>query len=214
MFLIFFLVYLQKNIFENMKKLGYIVSDKSISNIKDFVGVVNDISLADPTKPVLIVGIKNAKKYIDNFSILNKKVNDNLFWTFKKTEKRVDFENDINYFYNYIIYNITSNIKYYYINILNLKYNKIKKLYNILFSGEKKYIYISNNMLYILYNGSVLGISISILEYIKVDTKKFFRKLYSNENNIICTNASECVKSIKAEIGNKKYVIPYFMSIL
>lgn len=197
-----------------MKKLGYIVTDKKINNVKDFVGVVNDISLTDPTKPVLLVGLENAKKNIENFSILKKKVNDNLFWTFRKTEKRVDFENDINYFYNYIINNITKNIKYYYINILNLKYNKIKKLYNILFSNERKYIYISNNMLYILYNGSVLGISISILEYIKIDTKKFFRKLYSNKNNIICTNASDCVKSIKAEIGNKKYVVPYFMSIL
>jgi len=197
-----------------MRKLGYIVTDKKINNVKDFVGVVDDISLADPTKPVLLVGIENAKKNIKNFSILNKKVNDNLFWTFKKTEKRVDFENDINYFYNYIIYNITRNIKYYYINILKLKYNKIKKLYNILFSGEKNYIYISNNMLYVLYNGSVLGISLSILEYINVDTKKIFKKLYSNENNIICTNASDCVKSIKAEIGNKKYVVPYFMSIL
>lgn len=197
-----------------MEKLGYIVTDRKINNVKDFVGVVNDISLADPTKPVLLVGIENAKKNIKDFSILKKKVNDKLFWTFKKTEKRVDFENDIDYFYNYIINNITSNIKYYYINILKLRYNKIKKLYNILFSGEKKYIYISNNMLYILYNGAVLGISISIMEYMKIDIKKFFRKLYSNKNNIICTNASECVKSIKAEIGNKKYVIPYFMSML
>lgn len=197
-----------------MKKLGYIVSDKKINNVKGFVEVVNDISLADTTKPVLLVGLENAKKNIKNFSILDKKVNDNLFWTFKKTEKRVDFENDIDYFYNYIINNISRNIKYYYINILKLKYNKIKKLYNILFSGERKYIYISNNMLYLLYNGSVLGISISILEYINVDTKKFFRKLYSNENNIICTNASDCVKSIKSEVGNKKYVIPYFMSIM
>jgi len=197
-----------------MEKLGYIVTDRKINNVKDFVGVVNDISLADPTKPILLVGIENAKKNIKDFSILKKKVNDNLFWTFKKTEKRVDFENDIDYFYNYIINNITSNIKYYYINILKLRYNKIKKLYNILFSGEKKYIYISNNMLYILYNGNILGISISIMEYMKIDIKKFFRKLYSNKNNIICTNASECVKSIKAEIGNKKYVIPYFMSML
>jgi len=197
-----------------MQKLGYIVTDRKIKDVKDFVGVVDDISLADPTKPVLIVGIDLAKKYIENFSILDKKVNDNLFWTFKKTEKRVDFENDINYFYNYIINNISSNIKYYYINILNLKYSKIKKLYNILFSGERKYIYISNNMFYILYNDAILGISISILEYIKVDIKKIFKKLYSNKNNIICTNASDCVKSIKTEIGNKKYVIPYFMSII
>lgn len=197
-----------------MNKLGYIVTDRKISNVKEFVGVVDDISLADPTKPVLIVGIDLAKKYIDNFSILDKKVNDNLFWTFKKTENRVDFENDLNYFYNYIIYNIYKNINYYYINILKLKYNKIKKLYNILFSTNKKYIYISNNIIYLLYNKNILGISITILEYLKIDMKKFFRKLYSNENNVICTNASDCVKSIKSEIGNNKYAIPYFMSIL
>ncbi len=197
-----------------MNKLGYIVTDRKISNVKEFVGVVDDISLADPTKPVLIVGIDLAKKYIDNFSILDKKVNDNLFWTFKKTENRVDFENDLNYFYDYIIYNIYKNIKYYYINILKLGYNKIKKLYNILFSTNKKYIYISNNVIYLLHNENILGISITILEYLKIDMKKFFRKLYSNENNVICTNASDCVKSIKSEIGNNKYAIPYFMSIL
>ena len=106
-----------------MKKLGYIVSDKKINNVKGFVEVVNDISLADTTKPVLLVGLENAKKNINNFSILNKKANDNLFWTIKKTEKRVDFENDIDYFYNYIINNISRNIKYYYINILALCVN-------------------------------------------------------------------------------------------
>lgn len=198
-----------------MQKLGYIVTDRKINGVKEFVGVVGDISLADPTKPVLIVGIKLAKKYIDNFSILDKKVNDKLFWTFKKTEKREDFENDINNFYNYIIYNISNSIKYYYINILKLKYNKIKKIYNIIFSSEKKYIYISNNMIYLLHNEKdVFGISISILEFLNIDIKKLFKKIYSNENNIICTNMSNCVKSIKTEIGNKKYVVPYFMSIL
>lgn len=197
-----------------MKKLGYIVSENKIKNVKGFVEVVDDISLADPTKPILIVGIENAKKYIDNFSILNKNPKPNLYWTFKKTERRVDFENDINYFYNFIIYNIINNIKYYYINILKLKYNNIKKIYNILFSNNKKYIYISNNMLYCLHDGVVFGISISVLEYIKIDISKFFKKLYSFDGNIICTNYSDCVKELKAEIGNKKYAVPYFMSIL
>ena len=197
-----------------MQKLGYIVTDKKISGVKDFVGVVDDISLTDPTKPVLIVGLDLAKKYIDDFSILEKKVNDNLFWTFKKTEKRVDFENDIDYFYKYIINNITRNIKYYYINILKLNYKSIKKLCNIVFSGEEKYIYISNNMIYLLHEGNILGISIQILEYVKIDVKKVFKKLYSAKNNIICTSASECVKSIKGELGNKKYAVPYFMSLI
>jgi hypothetical protein len=70
-------------------------------------------------------------------------------------------------------------------------------------------------MIYLLHNeNDVFGISISILEFLNIDIKKLFKKIYSNENNIICTNMSNCVKSIKTEIGNKKYVVPYFMSIL
>ena len=198
-----------------MSCLGYIVSDSKIKNLKGFVEQVSDVSLADLTKPTLFVGVENARKNIEGFSILKKKYGDNIFWTYKKTEKRVDFEDDINYFYNNIIYNISCNIKYYYINILKLKYNKIKKLYNILFSSNKKYIYISNNMIYILYkNNDILGISLNLLEYIKIKKEKILDKLYSNKNNVICTDVSQCIKSIKNEIGNNRYVVPYFMSII
>ena len=198
-----------------MSSLGYIVSDTKIKNLKGFVEQVNDVSLADLTNPTLFVGIENAKKNIKNFSILDKKYGDNIYWTFKKTEKRVEFEDDIEKFYNNIIYNISCNIKYYYINIYNLKYNKIKKLYNILFSDKGKYIYISNEMIYLLYKDNIiLGISLNLLEYIKIKKEKILNKLYSNKNNIICTDVSKCVKAIRNEIGNNKYVVPYFMSIL
>lgn len=198
-----------------MSSLGYIISDTKIKNLKGFVEQVNDVSLADLTKPTLFVGIENAKKNIKDFSILDKKYGDNIYWTYKKTEKRVEFEDDIEKFYNNIIYNISCNIKYYYINIYNLRYNKIKKLYNILFSDKGKYIYISNEMIYLLYKDNIiLGISLNLLEYIKIKKEKILNKLYSNKNNIICTDVSKCVKAIRNEIGNNKYVVPYFMSIL
>lgn len=196
-----------------MQILGYIVSEKQIKGIKGFVKLVNDISKADLTKPTLIIGFDLAKKIAGNISVLDRKINDNLFWTFKKTERRTDFENDLSSFYNNIINNIINNIKYYYINILNLKYNKIKKLYNIIYSGDKKYIYISNNMFYLLYNNVVMGISLTMLDYCSVNVKKRLRRLYNDGNAVICTNYSDCIKSIKGEIGNKEYVIPYFMSI-
>jgi hypothetical protein len=196
-----------------MEKLGYIVTKKKIQNMREFVGVVDDISLADPTKPILIIGLKEAKKYSSNFSILNKKLDDNIFWTFEKHEKRLDFERDLSYFYKYIIIYILNNIKYYYINILNLKYNNIKKLYNILFSINKKYIYISNEMIYILHDNSILGISLKILRYAGINTSKFLNKIKKNESNIICEDDSFLVNRLKKDIGNKKYIIPYFMSI-
>ena len=198
-----------------MKKLGYIVSKKKIKNVVDFVGVVNSVEdIDDPTKPFIIIGLNEAKEISPNFSILNKVLDVDVFWTFGKTEKRTEYERDLKKFYKYVIDKYINNIKYYYINILNLKYNKIKKLYNIITSNDKKYIYTSNDMLYIFYDNNILGISLRILKYLKIDIKKIFKLLYKNKNNIIYNTDSFLTNEMKKVITNKKYVIPYFISIL
>lgn len=198
-----------------MKKLGYIVSKRKINNAVDFVGVVDDISkVEDPTKPIIIIGLEEAKKVSPNFSILNKMLDIDVFWTFGKTERRVDYERDLDKFYDYVLNKSIENIKYYYINILTIKYNKIKKLLNIINSKEKKYIYTSNDMIYIYYNNNILGISLKILKYININIKKIYKILYSNKNNIIYNNDSFLTLKMRKVINNKKYVIPYFISIL
>ena len=110
-----------------MRELGYIVADRRFNNIKGFVGFTNDYSLVDSTKPVLVIGLKKAKEILgDKFNILNKKISENVYWTFKKTEKRTDFEIDLPLFYQRCLNNAVEGIKYYYINIIKLKYSKIK----------------------------------------------------------------------------------------
>lgn len=199
-----------------MKKLGYIVSKRKVNNIVDFVGLVDDVSkVEDPTKPFIIVGLEEAKKAAPNFSILNKVLDIDVFWTFGKTERRTEHERDLENFYKYVLDRSLKDIKYYYINILNLKYNKIKKLIEIINSSEKKYIYTSNDMIYIYYNKNIIiGISIRILKYININIKKVFKLLYKNKNNIIYNTDSFLTKEMKRVISNKKYVIPYFISIL
>lgn len=198
-----------------MKKLGYVVSKRKIKNIVDFVGLVNDVeNIEDPTKPFIIVGFEEAKNITPNFSILNKVLDVDVFWTFSKTEKRSDHERDLTSFYEYVLNKAICDIKYYYVNILTIKYNKIKSLLNIINSNDKKYIYISNDMIYIYYNNYILGISIKILKYINIDIKKVFRLLYKNKSNIIYNTDSFLTQEMKKVITNKKYVIPYFISIL
>ena len=188
--------------------LGYIVSDKKIKNIDGFVVQVDDISLANATKPILIVGWKNAKKDPRYKSILDKQLDENVFWTFSKTESRIDFEEDLKQYYSYIYNNILSNIIYNNINIFKLKYNKIKKLFNII---KNKNIYLSNNLLYIPHEGNILGLSLSILEYCKVPREKVLKKIKELGGNIIEDNNKLTFKLSK-QLGNKKYAIPYFIS--
>ena len=173
--------------------LGYIVTEKKLKNIDGFVEQVDDISLADSTKPILIVGWKKAKEHPKYSTILEKQLDEHVYWTFSKSESRSDFEDDLRIFYNIIYNNILNNIKYYYINIYKLKYSNIKKLYNIILtSGEVKNIYLSNSLLY-------------------VPIDKVLNKIKSKGINIIEDNGKFIFKLSK-QLGNKKYAIPYFIS--
>ena len=86
--------------------LGYIVTDRKLNGINGFVEQVNSIEQADSTKPILIVGWKNAKKYEGYTSILNKQLSDNVYWTFSRSESRSEQEEDLKKFYKLIINNI------------------------------------------------------------------------------------------------------------
>ena len=192
--------------------LGYIVTEKKLKNIDGFVEQVSDISLANSAKPILIVGWKNAKKHSGYKSILDKCLGDNVFWTFSRSESRSDFEDDLNKFYDIIYNNILNNIKYYYINIFKLKYNKIKKLYSILYSRDYKNIYISNKMIYVPFKGDILGISLSVMEYCGIKSDKVLSRIRSNPYNKIIEDNNKFVFRITKRLGNKRYAIPYFIS--
>ena len=195
-----------------MKILGYIVTDRKLKGIDGFVEQVNDVSLADSTKPILVVGWKNAKNYDGYTSILEKQLGDNIYWTFSKSESRSEFEEDLQTFYSIIYNNILNNINYYYIDIFKLKYNKLKKLYSILSSREDKNIYISNGVVYILHESSVLGLSLTVLEYCGIKTEKVLQRIKSNPNNNVFEDDNKFVFKLTKRLGNKKYAVPYFIS--
>jgi hypothetical protein len=195
-----------------MKPLGYIVTDRKMNDIEGFVEQVKDFTDADSTKPILIVGWNNAKLHRGYKSILEKELAPGVFWTFKKSESRSDFEQDLKNFYQYVYNVILDNIDYYYINILSLRYNKLKKLYSIFNSKERKNIYISDNLIYTLYDGKVLGVSLDVLEYCGVKRDKVLSLLSSNPANKIYDNSHRWMTRLCKYLGNKKYAVPYFIS--
>ena len=196
-----------------MKVLGYIITDRKMNDIEGFVEQVKDYTEADPTKPILIVGWDNARLHSGYRSILEKELEPGVFWTFKKSESRSEFEQDLNRFYKYIYDNILNNINYYYIDILTLGYNKLKKLYSIFNSSKRKNIYISDGILYTMYKGNVLGVSLDVLEYCGIKRDKVLALLSSNPGNRIYDNSSKWMIKLGKYLGNKKYAIPYFISV-
>lgn len=187
--------------------LGYIVTSRRMKNIEGFVEQVNDISLADPTKPTLIVGWQNAKKDPRYSSILDKQLDESLFWTFSKTESRTDFEDDLLQFYDILYSSAVDKIRYYCANIFRMSYAKARKLME---SVRGRKIYLSNGMMYIPYKDSVIGLSLTTLEYCRIPSTKVVATVKRLGGCIIEDNDKDVLR-LSRKLGTRKYAIPHLI---
>ena len=191
-----------------MEKLGYIITDRKLKGVWDLLEQVDDISLTEPSKPSLLIGWKKASEMEGYTSIIEKKIGENLYWTFSKSESRAEFEKDLDLFTKKCITQATEYIKYYYVNVMRLTYSKAKKLLEIIDAEPKRTIYISGGMMYIPYDGDVLGISLYILSYCGVKVSKAKKRV--STHNIVQDTDKE-VMQLRKMLGNKRYALPLFV---
>ena len=141
----------------------------------------------DKSLPTLIIGLNNAKNYINNFDILKKEYPEqNLWWTFTKSEKRAIYDIDIVKFNSSVINHLIKQVTYSLIDIVNLTLNDKKKLYKYLLSNDDKMIYNHFNKFLFIYSKKykkIWGLSLSTLRYFGVNTNKLLSKLYKNKSN-------------------------------
>ena len=201
---------------------GYIVSETKYNGLSnDIIQVVKNESECTLDVPKLIIGLSKAKEYAQlkgfEFDILDHMFPDGNMWTFKKTEKREIYEENIIEFKNYIIKSISKNINYYYINIYNLKYKDIKRLYNILFNNKINrninYIFIDKEMIYYyLENNNVIGISLALMKYMGIDREKVISKIKSGKNNSIVFSSNKKLWQLKDWFNGMEYIIPSLLT--
>ena len=201
---------------------GYIVSETKYNGLSnDIIQVVKNESECTLDGPKLIIGLSKAKEYAQSkgfeFDILDHMFPDGNMWTFKKTEKREIYEENIIEFKNYIIKSISKNINYYYINIYNLKYKDIKRLYNILFNNKFNrninYIFIDKEMMYYcLENNNVIGISLGLMKYMGIDREKVISKIKSGKNNSIVFSSNKKLWKLKDWFNGMEYIIPSLLT--
>lgn len=197
-----------------MRTIGYIVTKNKLENVLSCIKIVPSYrSIEDKSKPILIIGLEEAKKHASSFSILEKRLGENLFWTFGKREKRTDYEKDIEKFQEFVLKCALNEIKYFYLNVLTINYEKIKKLIKIARNSDVKTFYVDKKMIYMFYNDYVLGLSVDIIEYLGVRKRKVLDMLCKNENNKVFYNDFQFNYKIKKIIETKKYITPYFLSL-
>lgn len=165
--------------------------------------------------PSIILGKKNSIELLGEVRVLNRQINDNLFWTYNKLEKRSEYEIDIENFYNMVFKKLIKTIKYKNINVYTLTLSKVKELYSILNDNTtQKSLYITKNMLYMYHNNIVYGISLEEIQYIGLDISKVIDK-FTRVNKIeIITNNNFIKNEVKKYLINNDYLTPYLYLLI
>ena len=196
-----------------MNYIANIYTDSKL-DIEDFFNIINDKSKIVDGIPTLVIGWDSVKSLYGDVNILDKKVKDNVYWTFGKREKRNVMEVDVQKFKKKAMSIVSNNVKYQFFNILTEPNKKKTKFYDFLKDSSEKSVFSFNNMLYIYVKRSntVVSLSLRDVEYVGGDVKKIFSVLYKNkavkmveDNDLKKTNAKFFFK-------DNIYLIPYIFS--
>ena len=202
-----------------MKKIGNVIVSSPNYKVEDCYNKFLSLSNVDNDLPTMIIGLENAKKYIEGFSIFKKEYwNNMLWWTFSKTEKRSDYDKDMQKFYEVCINNIINNIKYHNININELTYSKIKKLIKYIKNNNKKIYYIDNNKFVFIYDiektNNIYGISLNTCAFYGINKEKILKLIVSNSKNEQKKNFYEIPNKVRRivndQIPNEMFLLEYF----
>jgi hypothetical protein len=194
-------------------KIGNIVSTTKIDVSVDF-NVVETLDEIIQGLPTLIVGWDFVKKNYPDYEIIDRRLGDNLYWTFKKTEKRELHEEDI-YNFKQITYNhLIKDIKYVFVDPIQQKLRTIKKIIRKIKSCDKTIAYHHDNMIYIYCENVVFGVDLTLLEFIGILPSKItqmirdYTHVFLNKESIFI----EYRKRIE-NLDNQVMYIPFLYSI-
>lgn len=191
------------------KTIANIVTDNLKIRFDIKVNKCKSIEEIDKSLPTLIIGLKNAKNSIDNFSILQKEYKEQkMWWTFSKTERMVDFQNDIQSFYYTAIKYLVGHTEYEYVDCLECSYKRTKNILNYLLNNnDNKISFIDNNGSFLFvyskkYN-KVWGFSLSTMKFYGIKENTINDILNNIKNNVLIKDFSIIPYKVKRIVGGK-----------
>jgi len=194
-------------------KLANIVSTSKIEAPDEF-NVVKSINSVIDGLPTLIVGYDFVNKHYPDFDITNIELKPNLFWTFKRTEKRDKYEEDLNWFIKKVYEDLTNKLIYLFVDPIQYRPRTLRKIVRKIYSLTDPIVYKHKEMLYIYGEGLIFGVDLKLLSFVGINPDKvkqkisLISKMFLKENEILI----EYQNYIEI-LNNKVRYIPYLYSI-
>jgi len=171
------LAYHIKNVyFCDMKKIGNIITNSKIE-FPDYFEVYNNLDFTI-NNPTLIVGFKLTQKlFPDDIKVSTNEIKENIYWTFTNTEKRSNFEVDLELFTNKCIEFQIKDVKYVFVDVIQYKSSKLIKIVRKLLSISNKISVASNKMVYVYGENIIFGIDLDMCQFVGLSKKKVIDKI-------------------------------------
>jgi len=187
---------------------------KSNLNIDKYFNVVESIDDIIVDLPTLVIGWDIVKSIEPNADFIDKKLSKNVFWTFKKTERRDIFEEDLYNFIHYSYNLLVRNINYNFVDLIQMSDDELKNVFKTIKNYKKSITYKYGQMLYVYTENNIYGIDLKLIKYMDFDINKTISKLKSDslvflDNEDILIEYKDIVDMLNNEV---KYV-PYLYSI-
>jgi len=193
--------------------IANIVSVANVNVSCDF-NVVKSLDLTVQGLPTLIIGWDYIKKHYPDYDIIDRKLSDNLYWTFKKTERRELHEEDIYNFVERVYKQLTKDIKYTFIDPIIFDRKTIIKLIKKINKTNNIISYRHDRMVYTYFDNFIFGFDLELIEFIGLNVEKFLLKIKNKskvflEKNMIFIEYKTRIENLDNQV---KY-IPYLYSI-
>lgn len=194
-----------------MQKIGNIVTSTKMPDYTRLFNVVDDIDDADESIPTIIIGVQNAREeFDDRFNVLDKRYDGGMmWWTYRKNERRADFEDDMSSFVKFCVEKVAKSIEYVYVDIPNIGINGVKRFIRYIDNGDMKLCHVTNGdsfmFIYDEKKSMSFGLSLSLCEYVGVKAEKVIDRVRRNKNNVIIDNFSKVNNLVRRYINEYEY---------
>jgi hypothetical protein len=188
---------------------------KTNLNVDKYFNIVQSIDEIIDDLPTLIIGWDIVKTINPNADFIDKKLSNNIYWTFKKTERRDIFEEDLYYFIKHSYNLLIKNIEYIFIDLILFSDSELKATFKKIKKSPKVIGYKYNNMLYLYTDKTIYGFDLKLVKYLDLDSDKTIEKIKSYCSVFLTdTNILIEYKDIIEMLNNEVKYIPYIYSIL
>lgn len=190
-------------------KIANIISQDNIDLPLEF-NKIADIENKINNLPTLIVGWYNTKALYPNQDILNRKINNNTFWMFKKTENRNKYESELIDFIEFSYKELVKDIQYFFIDPLHISLNHIKKILKLFNENNNIISFKYKDMIYLYVNKVIFGIDLRLMKFLTFNIDKLVNKI-KNKSTVFLDKTDIIIeyKGYIEKLNDEIKYIPY-----